>query len=113
MHLHPAAGAPSRGKKGARIHVLHVSTGEEIEFLGQHKDMASVEVTPQHLTLSGRTTTSGSAQNSQMNPPIRGTPSQQRCGAAIDNGVVDVLGSDHAPHTCEEKASPIRPAHPA
>ncbi|WP_374545923.1 dihydroorotase [Rhodoblastus sp.] len=89
----------------ARIHVLHVSTGEEIEFLAAHKDVASVEVTPHHLTLSAdEYSTLGT--KIQMNPPVRDKSHRDRIWRGLDQGVVDVLGSDHAPHTLEEKAKP-------
>jgi dihydroorotase len=90
---------------GARIHVLHVSTGEEIEFLSRHKDIASVEVTPHHLTLSADDyATLGT--KIQMNPPVRDKSHREKIWRGLAQGVVDVLGSDHAPHTLEEKAKP-------
>jgi dihydroorotase len=89
----------------ARIHVLHISTGEEIEFLSQHKDIASVEATPHHLTLSAdEYATLGT--KIQMNPPVRDQSHREKIWQGLDQGVVDVLGSDHAPHTVEEKARP-------
>ena len=89
----------------ARVHVLHISTGEEIEFLSQHKDIASVEVTPHHLTLSAdEYATLGT--KIQMNPPVREKSHRERIWRGLDQGIVDVLGSDHAPHTLEEKAKP-------
>jgi dihydroorotase len=89
----------------ARIHVLHVSTGEEIEFLSQHKDIASVEATPHHLTLSADDY-ARLGTKIQMNPPVRDKSHRERIWRGLDQGVVDVLGSDHAPHTLEEKAKP-------
>ncbi|WP_294535105.1 dihydroorotase [uncultured Rhodoblastus sp.] len=87
----------------ARIHVLHVSTGEEIELLSRHKDIASVEVTPHHLTLSADDyATLGT--KIQMNPPVRDKSHREILWRGLDQGVVDVIGSDHAPHTLEEKA---------
>jgi dihydroorotase len=87
----------------ARIHVLHVSTAEEIAFLAAHKDVASVEVTPHHLTLSAdEYATLGT--KIQMNPPVRDKSHREKIWLGLDQGVVDVLGSDHAPHTLEEKA---------
>jgi dihydroorotase len=92
-------------RERARIHVLHVSTGEEIEFLSQHKDIASVEATPHHLTLSADDyATLGT--KIQMNPPVRDKSHRERIWRGLDQGIVDVLGSDHAPHTLEEKAKP-------
>jgi dihydroorotase len=91
---------------GKRIHVLHVSTAEEIEFLAHHKDVATVETTPQHLTLDGDEAYERLKGYAQMNPPIRNAPHIAGLWRGIDQGVVDVLGSDHAPHTKEEKARP-------
>ncbi len=90
---------------GATIHVLHVSTAEEMRFLAAHKDIASVEVTPHHLTLSaedyGRLGTL-----LQMNPPVRDAAHRAAIWAGVADGTADILGSDHAPHTLEEKARP-------
>ena len=97
---------------GRRIHVLHVSTAEEIAFLADHKDVATVEVTPQHLTLDGDEAYARLKGYAQMNPPIRNAPHIKGLWHGIDQGVVDVLGSDHAPHTIEEKAKPY-PASPS
>ncbi|MEG1451751.1 dihydroorotase [Brevundimonas sp.] len=98
---------------GARIHVLHVTTREEMEFLRFHKDVATVEITPQHLTLVGPEAYERLGAYAQMNPPIR---SQEHVDAlwlwGIQQGVADVLGSDHAPHTKEEK-SKLYPASPS
>ncbi|MBB4211937.1 dihydroorotase [Rhodothalassium salexigens DSM 2132] len=93
-------------KTGRRIHVLHVTTAEEMAFLADNKDIASVETTPQHLTLADETAYPALGTLAQMNPPIRGAAHQAGLWAAVANGVVDVIGSDHAPHTREEKAKP-------
>ena len=97
---------------GKRIHVLHVSTAEEIEFLADHKDVATVEVTPQHLTLDGDEAYARLKGYAQMNPPIRNAAHIRGLWHGVEQGVVDVLGSDHAPHTKEEKARPY-PASPS
>jgi dihydroorotase len=97
---------------GRRIHVLHVTTAEEIAFLADHKDVATVEVTPQHLTLDGDEAYARLKGYAQMNPPIRNAPHITGLWRGIQQGVVDVLGSDHAPHTVEEKAKPY-PASPS
>jgi dihydroorotase len=96
----------------ARIHVLHVSTAEEIAFLAGHRDVATVEVTPQHLTLDGDEAYERLKGLAQMNPPIRNARHIAGLWRGIQQGVVDVLGSDHAPHTLEEKARPY-PASPS
>jgi len=95
-----------------RVHILHVTTAEEVEFLADHKDWASVEVTPQHLTLSAPECYERLGTLAQMNPPIRESHARDALWAAITNGVVDSLGSDHAPHLRAEKAQPY-PASPS
>jgi dihydroorotase len=97
---------------GKRIHVLHVTTAQEIEFLAAHKDVATVEVTPQHLTLTAPEAYQRLKGLAQMNPPIRGAEHQAGLWRGVREGVADVLGSDHAPHTLEEKAR-IYPASPS
>jgi dihydroorotase len=96
---------------GARIHVLHISTAEEIEFLAGHKDVASCEALPNHLTFTADDyATRGTLI--QMNPPIREARHREGLWKGIAQGVVDVLGSDHAPHTLAEKQQPY-PASPS
>ncbi len=97
---------------GKRVHVLHVSTAAEIELLALHKDVASVEVTPQHLTLIAEEAYAKLGTKAQMNPPLRSREHRDRLWWGIDQGVVDVLGSDHAPHSLEEKAQSY-PASPS
>jgi dihydroorotase len=92
-------------KYGKRIHVLHISTAEEMVFLADHKDVATVEVTPHHLTLD-ETAYVRLGTYAQMNPPVRDAAHRDGIWAGVWNGVVDVLGSDHAPHTREEKNKP-------
>ncbi|PZU00123.1 MAG: dihydroorotase [Brevundimonas sp.] len=98
---------------GARIHVLHVTTKDEMDYLRFHKDVATVEITPQHLTLVAPEAYERLGSYAQMNPPIR---SQEHVDAlwlwGMQQGVADVLGSDHAPHAKEEKAKPY-PASPS
>jgi dihydroorotase len=89
-------------KTGKRIHVLHISTAEEMVFLAAHKDVASVEVTPHHLTLD-ETSYARLGTYVQMNPPVRDAAHREGIWAGVRNGVADILGSDHAPHTREEK----------
>ena len=97
---------------GKRIHVLHVTTAAEIDFLARNKDVATVELTPQHLTLVGPEAYERLKGFAQMNPPIRDASQQPGLWRAIEMGVADVLGSAHAPHTREEKARPY-PASPS
>jgi dihydroorotase len=92
-------------KTGKRIHVLHISTGDEFPLLAAHRDVATVEVTPHHLTLSSDDY-ARLGTKIQMNPPVRDKSHRDWIWAALGSGLVDVLGSDHAPHTLEEKAKP-------
>jgi len=89
-----------------RIHVLHVTTPAELELLGQNKDIATCEVTPQHLTLAGEEAYPTIGTYAQMNPPIRSGAHRDGLWHWLRQGVPDVLGSDHAPHTAGEKAKP-------
>ncbi len=91
---------------GRRVHVLHITTAEEMDFLRDHKDVASVEVTPHHLTLTAPECYEQLGTLAQMNPPVRDAAHRAAIWRALDQGIVDVLGSDHAPHTREEKAKP-------
>jgi dihydroorotase len=97
---------------GKRVHVLHVSTGEEMALLALHKDIASVEVTPQHLTLAAPEAYAQLGAKAQMNPPLRDRYHQERLWWGVAQGVADILGSDHAPHTVEEKSG-LYPATPS
>ena len=86
------------------IHVLHVTTEEEMHILAANRDIVSVEVTPQHLTLASPQCYDELGTFAQMNPPIRGANHRAALWKALEQGIVDVIGSDHAPHTREEKA---------
>lgn len=89
--------------KEVRLHVLHISTAEEMEFLKNQKDVCTVEVTPQHLTLVAPECYDELGTYAQMNPPIREARHREALWKGLENGTVDVIGSDHAPHTKEEK----------
>jgi len=86
-----------------QIHVLHVTTKEEVDFLAMHKKNVTFEITPQHLTLYAPDCYNKLGSFAQMNPPIRKKEHFDRLWVAVKNSVVDVLGSDHAPHSKEDK----------
>jgi len=86
-----------------KIHVLHVTTKEEVDFLAMHKKNVTFETTPQHLTLYAPDCYDKLKTYAQMNPPLRTKEHHDRLWVAIKNNIVDVLGSDHAPHTKENK----------
>ena len=86
-----------------KIHVLHITTKEEVDFLAMHKKNVTFETTPQHLTLYAPDCYEKLGTYAQMNPPLRTKEHYDRLWVAIKNNVVDVLGSDHAPHLKENK----------
>jgi len=88
---------------GRRLHVLHVTTAEEIPLLAGAKPFCTAETTPQHLTLSAPECYERLGTYAQMNPPIREARHREALWRAVDEGVIDVIGSDHAPHTRAEK----------
>jgi dihydroorotase len=89
-----------------RLHILHLSTGIEAEYLRENKTpWISTEVTPQHLLLN----TNDYARIgtlAQMNPPLRSPENNEILWKALLDGVIDCIATDHAPHTLEEKAKP-------
>ncbi|MPT48608.1 MAG: dihydroorotase [Sphingobium sp.] len=95
-----------------RIHILHVTTPTELAYIGQNKDIATCEVTPQHLTMAGEDVYPRLGTYAQMNPPIRSGAHRDGLWHYLNQGVPDVIGSDHAPHTKEEKAK-VYPASPS
>lgn len=93
---------------GTRLYILHTSTRQEMDLIAQAKaeDLpVFAETTPHHLFLSSNDydRLQGKAV---MNPPLRATEHQKALFQAIREGVIDTIGSDHAPHTAEEKARP-------
>jgi dihydroorotase len=93
-------------KVGRPVHVLHVTTAEEIALLAMNRDIATCEVPPQHLTLVAPDCYDRLGTLVQMNPPIRDLRHQDGLWKGIEDGTVDAVASDHAPHTREEKARP-------
>ena len=116
VHLHPqwrdattARMATERllaiaSKVRRRVHILHVTTADELPLIARHRQLATMEVTPQHLTLAAPECYERLGTFAQMNPPIRGKEHRDALWTAVQSGLVDVIGSDHAPHTKEEKS---------
>jgi dihydroorotase len=96
---------------GKRVHVLHVTTKEEAAFLADHKDVASAEATPAHLTLAAPECYEKLGTLAQLNPPIRDAGHREGLWRGLSDGVIDSIGSDHSPHTREEKAQPYPKTH--
>ena len=95
-----------------RIHVLHVSTKDEIDFLRDYKNIVSIETTPNHLSLFAPDCYEEKGTFVQMNPPVREKSHMEGIWKGVLDGTVDVIGSDHAPHTKEQKMQAY-PASPS
>ncbi|MCL2178821.1 MAG: dihydroorotase [Cystobacterineae bacterium] len=91
---------------GARLHILHLSTQEELALLQKARAFATAEVTPQHLLLSAPECYAHLGTLAQINPPLRAPQHAQALWHALHTGLIDCLATDHAPHTREEKAKP-------
>lgn len=96
---------------GKRVHVLHVTTREEASFLAGHKDVATAEATPAHLTLAAPDCYERLGTLAQLNPPIRDVSHRDGIWRGLEQGVIDTIGSDHSPHTFQEKAHPYPKTH--
>ena len=86
-----------------KIHILHISTAEEVQLLNKNKQYVSYEITPQHLVLSSPSCYREIGTLAQMNPPIRSGKHKSKLREAFKMGKVDIIGSDHAPHLLSEK----------
>ncbi len=88
-----------------RFHVLHVSTAAEVDLIGQHTKLITAEVCPHHLFFNvDDYPRLGSLI--QMNPSIKFASDNQRLWEGLQTGLIQVIATDHAPHTLEEKAQP-------
>jgi dihydroorotase len=97
---------------GARVHILHVSTGEEMALIAAHRDLATAELTPHHLLLPAPAAYEALGNRAQMNPPLRDETQVAALWDALAQGVADTIGSDHAPHSLDAKGRPY-PASPS
>jgi dihydroorotase len=91
---------------GRPAHILHVSTAQELDFLKDHRDIATLEVLVNHLTQFAPDVYESLRGFGVMNPPIRGREHYDAAWAAVRDGTVDTIGSDHAPHPREKKLLP-------
>lgn len=95
-----------------RLHILHLSTHEEVELLRRDKPAwVTAEVIPNHLLLNVNDYARLGALV-QMNPPIRRPEDNATLWAGLHDGTIDFIATDHAPHTLEEKRKPY-PQSPA
>jgi dihydroorotase len=93
-------------KTGRQAHILHVSTAEELDYLRDYRDVSTVEVLVNHLTQVAPDCYDRLGGLAVMNPPIRGKRHFDAAWAAVQDGRVDTIGSDHAPHRRSDKAKP-------
>jgi len=96
-------------RTGRPVHVLHVSTAEELDLVRERDlgELVTVEVTPNHLFLAAPECYERWGTLAQMNPPVRDARHRDALRRALVEGPVTCIGSDHAPHTREEKAQPF------
>lgn len=93
-------------KTGRATHILHVSTAEELAYLRDFRDVATVEVLVNHLTQVAPDCYDTLGGFGVMNPPIRDERHRAAAWAAVRDGTVDTIGSDHAPHARAAKERP-------
>ena len=91
-------------KYSRKVHILHITTAQEMAFLKANKDIASAEVLANHLTLHAPDCYDMFGTLAQQNPPIREKHHQDALWTAVADGTVDIVASDHAPHTLDEKS---------
>ena len=92
---------------GARYHCQHVSSGKTVELIRQAKDAGlpvTAEVTPHHLSFDDSSLATLDADY-KMYPPLRSSIDRRALRKALIDGTIDVVATDHAPHTADEKAS--------
>lgn len=107
-----ARDASLAGYEGARVHFQHLSATESVQALEQAKATGirvSAEVTPHHLTLTDDVVRTLDSRF-KMNPPLRSDRDRRALVQALRSGVIDCVGSDHAPHARHEKEVPFEQA---
>jgi dihydroorotase len=93
-------------KTSRPAHILHVSTAEELDYLKDFRDLASVEILLNHLVQTAPDVYERLGPYAVMNPPLRDARHTAAAWAAIADGTVDTIGSDHAPHSRTAKEKP-------
>src|SRR3954465_14929465 len=93
-----------------RFHVLHVSTGDETDLLAEHANLITAEACPHHL-LFNVDDYARLGTLVQMNPSLKTADDNHRLWQALKDDRIQVIATDHAPHTLEEKRKPYSPGH--
>jgi dihydroorotase len=99
---------------GAHLHVAHVSTRGGIEQIRRARELGihvTSEVAPHHLTLTDEAAL-GFDTNAKVAPPLRSAEDRDACRAALCDGTIDAIATDHAPHALHEKELDFREAPP-
>lgn len=99
---------------GARLHIAHVSTAGAVALIRRAREdgvQVTAEVTPHHLALTDERAL-GFDTNTKMAPPLRSADDVAACRAALAEGVIDVIATDHAPHAVHEKEVEFTEAPP-
>lgn len=97
---------------GASVNIQHVSTRETVELIRRAKEKGKnihAEATPHHFTLTEEAAIQYGTL-AKMNPPLREEADRQAIIKGLVDGTIDLIATDHAPHTAEEKAKPITEA---
>jgi dihydroorotase len=97
---------------GARIHIAHVSTARSVDLVRRAKQdnvNVTAEATPHHLTLTEERV-AGCDANFKVNPPLRTRKDVEELIRGLEEGVIDAIATDHAPHTAQDKTSDFKSA---
>ena len=100
------------GETGGRLHIAHVSTKESVQVIRMAKEAGvdiTAEVNPHHLLLADEDVPLTNTSY-KVNPPLPSRADQEALLAGLLDGTIDMLATDHAPHTWEEKAKPFAEA---
>ena len=94
---------------GCRLHLCHCSTADSVRMIAEAKKdglRVSGEVCPHHFTLCDEDIP-GDNSDYKMNPPLRSRADVEALREGLRNGTMEVISTDHAPHSAEEKAKPV------
>lgn len=108
--IHIARDAILAKATDAQYHVCHVSTKESVSVIRFAKSEGvkiTAEVSPHHLLLADKDIIANNLASFKMNPPLRDEEDRLACLAGVLDGTIDIIATDHAPHTAGEKARPI------
>lgn len=97
---------------GARLHLCHISTAGSVDLLRQAKEKGmdiTAEVCPHHFTLTEEAVTADNT-NMKMSPPLRSKADLKAIKKAFKEGIIDIIATDHAPHSVEDKSGGLEKA---